>query len=616
MLRWFVVLCAALGGCAAQPAELPARERHPSLFFDNGDRPRMRANITREPWARWWQEMAGDRRRSTPAFRWWLTGDEDEARRAREDLLDNPIGRQKPQGYLEPSSHQFNDYVAAYDLLGGWGGLSARDHAAIRDKIAAEADYYYDVLAGVRGGANYGNQRTLGASALGMAALALCEYTGGPNGPRKWLERALAEIRRPENMAFFRPGGLFVEGAGYTTYMNAQFVPFAIALERATGQYLFAEPVFREWLAYAAYQMMANGEVIPWGTCESQRGIGFFGLLANRRYGRDLAPLFHRAFNLPDRPNPNHRFIALAQYEAEVEGAVPPASRAFPESQAVVLREDWGHDGVAVWFEGKDSRWGTAGRVDLYRTYSHGDAGHFVVAMADETLATDSGYDHWHSKDYFGPEFHNVILVDGKGPEAKTFGRMSAIETEGPVRHATVTSEYAGATVRRTLALVRGRYVVVADRITTSAPHEYAWQVRSTCPPEAPGTRLDGRAVTWPGLSSAGWRDLEPGRTELTTVTPPFTRLMLAKGRWRPISARPEFANQVARAEWKAANTTALFVLIPNRREGAELSWRALRGQDIAVKGPGWEDRIAVAGGGKQLRIAGSDGKVKKRLPL
>jgi len=57
-------------------------------------------------------------------------------------------------------------------------------------------------------------------------------------------------------------------------------------------------------------------------------------------------------------------------------------------------------------------------------------------------------------------------------------------------------------------------------------------------------------------------------------------------------------------------------VLIPNRREGAELSWRALRGQDIAVKGPGWEDRIAVAGGGKQLRIAGSDGKVKKRLPL
>ena len=560
--------------------QLPARERHPSLFFDESDRPRMLERIGQEPWSGWWKELERDGRRSSPAVRWWLTHDEAQARAARADLLGQPIGRQKPQGYLEPSSHMLTEYVAAYDVLAAWSGLSAADHKTIRDKIAAEADYYYDVLAGVRGGANYGNQRTLGASAMGMAALALCEYRGSPNGPEKWLRRALHEIRGDYNMAFFRPGGLFVEGAGYTAYMNAQFVPFAIAYERATGAYLFEEPVFREWLVYAAYQMLANGEVVPLGTCESSRGLGFFGLLANRRYGRDLAALFHHVFNMPAAPRPNHRYIALAQYEAEVPGDLPPASRAFPASHAVVLREDWGHRAVSVWFAGKEKAW--QGRMELKRTYSHGDVGHFVIAMADEVLAADSGYDHWATRDYFGPAFHNVLLIDGQGPDFMASGDMSEIETEGPVRHATVTATYQNCTVRRTLALVRGRYIVVADRITAAAEHDYFWQVRSTCPPGSPGTRLEGHAVTWPGLAAADWRDLKPGLTQLTTVAPPFTGLTLGKGRWRPISARPEFTNQVAVATWH---------------------------DGLTVSGPGWKDEIRASGG--TLRITGSDGKVK-----
>ncbi len=594
-------------------AQLPETERHPSLFYDESDRERMLERLYEEPWARWWGQLERIGLRHKPALKWWLLGDEEQAAQAREDLVEKPIWREESHGYLEPSSHRFSDYVVAYDLLASWDGLSAEDHAIIRDRIAAEADYYYETMNGVPGGANYGNQRVLGCSALGMAALVLREYQDGEIGPAKWLGRALHEIRRDETFWFFRPGGLFVEGLGYTSYMNVQFVQFAIAYERATGKYLFEDARLREWLTFAAYQLTANGERIIWGTSEAGVGLGFSGLLCNERYGRDLAPLFHRAFNLPASPSlhPYHIHIALAHYEPDVAGDTPPASRSFGQSQTVVLRESWGRDTVAVWFAGKDGTWPLDYR---YGTYSHGDSGHFVLAAWDEVLATDSGYDHWKSRDYYGAEFHNVILIDGVGPAQDTPGEMSNISTEGAVRHATVTTEYQGCTVRRTLALVRGRYVLIADRIIAEVEHEYAWQVRSTCPPDSPGTELGERSVTWPGLDADGWRSLRPGRTQLTTVVPPFARLALESGRWRPMSGRDEFINQVALARWRGVSGTGLFALIPNLRESAEVTWEALEGQDLAISGPGWTDRIVVAQG--DVTITGSDGEVSERLQL
>lgn len=599
-------------GARWQPV-LPNRERHPSLFYDDADRRRMVGRLGREPWATWWKRLQRQGVRSTPAVKWWLLGDKKAARRARDDLVQRPVWREPTHGYLEPSSHRFADYVAAYDVLAAWPGLTGADRKVVRDRIAAEAEYYYAVMrGGVPGGANFGNQRTLAASALGMAALALCEYKDGPNGPAAWLRCALYEIRRDENFWFFRPGGLFIEGVGYTNYMNTQFVPFAVAYERATGKYLFADPRLREWLIFAAYQMLANGELVDWGTCESGRGLGFFGLLSNRRYGRDLAPLFHKAFNLPTPPAlpPYHVHLALARYEPGIAGEVPPASRAFPQSQTVVFRGNWGHDAAAVWFAGKDGTWPLKHR---YGTYSHADSGHFVLAAWDEVLAADSGYDHWKSRDYYGATFHNVVLVDGKGPAQDTPGVLADVETNGPVRHATVTTQYGGCTVRRTLALVRGRYVLVVDRITARSRHEYTWQVRSMCPPGSAGTHLGKREVTWPGLSAEDWRDLVPGKTRLTTVVPPFARLTLEAGRFRPQSWK-EFRNQVALACWRAGSTTALFALLPNLGDHPEVGWSPLVGQNLQITGPTWTDRILVTD--EEVRLESSDGRVDCRLRL
>lgn len=310
-LTLMACLLALSSGCAQDqtPAEwgplwqpqLPAKERHPALFFDEKDRARMLERTKTPPTDYWWKSFCSSGYRSAPAIRWWLLGDEAAAQQARDDLVSKPIWREETHGYLEPSSHRFADYVLAYDLLASWPGLTEEDARIIRDRIAAEAEYYYRTMDGVPGGANYGNQRTLGCSALGMASLTLCEYSGTEHTPAQWLARALYQIRRDENWWFFRPGGHFVEGLGYSNYMGILFVPFALAYERATGQYLFEDERLREWLTFAAYQTTAQGEYIPWGTCESGRVVRFFVMLSNQRYGRDLAPLCNLGLQLAQR---------------------------------------------------------------------------------------------------------------------------------------------------------------------------------------------------------------------------------------------------------------------------------------------------------------------------
>ncbi len=585
-------------------AQLPAEERHPFLFFDESSRERMLEHIATPPSDYWWKSFSTSGYRSAPAVRWWLLGDEDAARQARDDLVSNPIWREPAHGYLEPSSHRFADYVLAYDALAGWPGLSEDDAKIIRERIAAEADHYYEVMDAVPGGCNYGNQRTLACSALGMAALALCEYTGSEHTPAEWLARALYQIRREENWWFFRPGGHFVEGLGYTNYMGCLFAPFALAYERASGQYLFADERLREWLTFAAYQTTAQGEYIPWGTCESGRVVRFFALLSNERYGRDLAPLCNRAFNWHTAgPHGFHVPLALAVWEPEVAGEMPAPSRSFGGSETIVLKDNWRPDAVTVWFAGKDPTWPLEHR---YGTYSQGDSGSFVIAAWDEVLAGDSGYDHWKSHDYFGAEFHNVLLVDGEGPQQDTAGVVSDVVTDGPVRRATVTTSYGGCTIRRTVALVRGRYVLVADHVIAEAEHDYTWQVRSTCPPDSPGSALHERSVTWPGLDALNWSDLTLGRTQLTTIVPAFVKLSVEPGRWMPISSKPEFTNQVATARWRAASTTALFVLLPDLKDTPDVSWEAQADGGLAIAGPGWTDDVRLAG--DVLQITSDDG--------
>ena len=73
-----------------------------------------------------------------------------------------------------------------------------------------------------------------------------------------------------------------------------------------------------------------------------------------------------------------------------------------------------------------------------------------------------------------------------------------------------------------------------------------------------------------------------------------------------PISSKPAFTNQVATARWRAASTTALFVLLPDLKDTPDVSWEAQADGGLAIAGPGWTDDVRLAG--DVLQITSDDG--------
>ena len=54
--------------------QLPAKERHPSLFFGEADRARLLERTKTQPTAYWWKSFADGGYAASPAVKWWLLG--------------------------------------------------------------------------------------------------------------------------------------------------------------------------------------------------------------------------------------------------------------------------------------------------------------------------------------------------------------------------------------------------------------------------------------------------------------------------------------------------------------------------------------------------------------
>lgn len=480
---------------------LPAAEVHPSLFFGAQDVPRLQERLQREPYKLWLERARGSHAPLGPALVWYLTGDVAQAAVARRDLVDKLIWREPVHQYIEPSSHHLYLAAAAYDLLHAWEGLSPDDHRAIRDKLAAEAEFYFSTMDGVPGGCNYGNQRTLGASALGMCAIVLADYTGSAHTPQQWLDRALWEIRRPENYWFFRPDGSFVEGYGYTTYLGCLLTPFTVAYYRNTGQNLLEDPALRAMLRWHAYFLLPDGDNPNFGTTNHvSRGASLFIPFVNLEFGGDMAGLYawvaRRTTNWSIHP---HLYpVALAWFDDSVPPAAAqfPPSAVFPISEMMVMRDGWSDDLTGVWVTGKDSGW----LENRYGTYSHADATSFMFYSGGSWLVTDSGYPHWRNyTDGYGPQYHNLVLVDGQGPAQNTLADLRDAITTPQADACTIETEYAGVAVQRLFLFAEKRMLLVMDFVQSEGPHEYLSQLHTPLPLNASGVRLGARELRWPG---------------------------------------------------------------------------------------------------------------------
>ena len=141
----------------------------------------------------------------------------------------------------------------------------------------------------------------------------------------------------------------------------------------------------------------------------------------------------------------------------------------------MVMKDGWGDNLTGVWLTGKGAGWVPV----RYDTYSHADVTSFVMYSGGEFLAVDAGYTHWHGPDCSGPESHNLVLIDGKGPAPTTLGKLRDAIITRRVDAATIETEYASHTVQRVFLFGENRLLIVADFLAGKGQHDYLFQLHS-----------------------------------------------------------------------------------------------------------------------------------------
>lgn len=554
---------AACAPSASTPGDNTGAER-PRFLVGPEDRPRLLARQGREPYrtliarledeaAREWAPAPGEWNASVwsrhagiaqaAAFLAWLRDDPAMAARARELLLAiDPdwdsnthldINIRMP-GVLIP-------WVNALDLLAGTPWL---DNAAAREIEARIlsvtrqfAGRFLDnaVYRGVALQITQNNHPIRTAAAIGYVGLA---FPHDPDAAR-WLNWAISDIAHllSDKGAYLQPDGGISEGPFYAQFGLAAAWPLLIAVDRT----LPIDHVFyRDCLSRVEVDPFGghgcrDGEPFhldsPLRTPLLRRTLDWLVALrlpnGNRAYINDAkhVPLVAGAIltgfggegylswdwqHHPESPTDTSRFFPSAvwtlAYVDDTTAVAPPPwrHRFFPDTGHAVFRTGWGPDDhwLAVIADA------AAARKTLH---NHGDGASLSYYAYGEPLLIDTGYykpDPMQNPLTMNPPSHNVVLVDGRGGPDRglllDWGDADAYLgdfTDHPdVAWVEARKDFENIALRRGVALVRGRYAVIADRIADSqvAPRSFAW-----------------RAHPWVGYDAAGTWSVAGTRFEL-----------------------------------------------------------------------------------------------------
>lgn len=254
---------------------LPAEEVHPALWFDHSGIAAMYAKRNADSYAaELWESISNNRYLSVPlpdipacamdnsvhayygdmariakynAFMFVMEGNAVHKQRATEALkraYDGPIydcSAIDPVVSSSPIDEIYRanwaqNFAAAYDWM--QVHLSPADDAAIRDRLAYEAQILYENI-WVRPDKGWGprphNHRSKPAWGLGSLALALSGYShASMNTPADWLEEAL--VAANSNLSyFFSSDGIYREGSQYYIFSHMNFVPFLYHYKNVSG---------------------------------------------------------------------------------------------------------------------------------------------------------------------------------------------------------------------------------------------------------------------------------------------------------------------------------------------------------------------------------------------
>ena len=285
-----LALCAALAlapvGAAAQKL---SAEVHPGLLFSAEDIPLLKERIQREPYATWWRIVL-QRARNTPAtfaderaevryakslaFAWLMTDNAAFAERAlavMQGVAFPPRGGDLGEPHNE--GEVVAQYAVAYDILHSYA--AANDPQALQEMrsiLGEEADRLWKGI--VIGKVGFGlfpvkillhetphldNWHIRAYGGLGLAAMALSEYTNGEGTPQEWADRAFEMVTSSLDFQIEGRDGGYAEGPFYSRYAADVYLPYLFALKNRTGLDLFADPKIEKMHEWSLNLRLPNG---------------------------------------------------------------------------------------------------------------------------------------------------------------------------------------------------------------------------------------------------------------------------------------------------------------------------------------------------------------------
>lgn len=190
----------------------------------------------------------------------------------------------------------------------------------------------------------------------------------------------------------------------------------------------------------------------------------------------------------------------------------PPAAplatrRIMPDAGYAVFRGGWEEDDLYVAFIGKHGIARTH-RSPVGSGHKQANEGAFLLHAGGELLAIEPGY---HSSAERGAlifgENHNILLIDGKGPDSTSWGTflfgadatMGDTLTSPDAGAVTIRTAYQGADIERRAVVLGDRFVILTDRATSDRTREVTHQLHGN------GLECDGGYTFDAATQHATW---------------------------------------------------------------------------------------------------------------
>jgi hypothetical protein len=546
---------------------LPSREKifstlrpgHPRLLGTSEDFSRLKEQVASDPRLLQWQQKLTDQAKKildappskyeipdglrllatsrrvvdrvyTLALLYRLNGEKAYAERAWKELeAAAAFPDWNPKHFLD-TAEMTHAFAIGYDWLFDFLSSEQRDilRRAIVEKGFAPGLKIYRAHNGWAKATHNWNQVCNGG--LGMGALALAEVE--PDQAAEVLHSALESL--PLAMAEFAPDGAWNEGPGYWNYATAYNVDLLAALDTAlrTDFGLSQMTGFRDTGLFPLYLTGPLGRTFNYadGGDRAIRAPQLFWMA--RKFNQPVYAWYEQSVAAPVAQDLLwHTSLAQGPKEAKL-----PLDKYYRGSEAVTLRSAW-EDPRAVFLAFK------AG--DNKANHSHLDVGSFVLDALGARWAIDLGADDYNLPGYFGgqrwdyyrlrAEGQNTLVINpaaGPDQDPKAATRITRFDSQ-PQRAfaiADLSPAYRAhaRNVKRGIALLGRKDVLVQDEIQTKAPAEVWWFMHT---PAAVRIEDDGQGAL---LSQMGVN------MQLKLLSPEGARLELRDTDPLPGSPKPE----------------------------------------------------------------------------